>query len=60
VTVAEALSAIRRVGTVENSAGNLRLRFPKTAASELQPAIDALRTGKAEALALLSLGARQK
>jgi hypothetical protein len=54
VTVAEALSAIRRVGTVENNAGNLRLRFPETAASELQTAIDTLRSGKAEALALLS------
>ena len=54
MTVAEALSAIRRVGTVENQAGNLRLRFPETATSELQPAIDTLRVGKAEALALLS------
>lgn len=54
MTVAEALSAIRRVGTVENQAGSLRLRFPKTATSELQPAIDTLQVGKAEALALLS------
>ena len=54
MTVAEALSAIRRVGTVENHAGNLRLRFPDNAAPELQQAIDTLRTGKAEALALLS------
>ena len=53
MTVAEAMSAIRRVGTVETHAGNLRLRYPETAASELQPAIDTLRTGKAEALALL-------
>ena len=54
MTVAEALSAIRRVGTVENQAGSLRLRFPETATSELQPAIHTLRVGKAEALALLS------
>ena len=54
MTVAEALSAIGRVGTVENQAGNLGLRFPETATSELQPAIDTLRGGKAEALALLS------
>lgn len=54
MTVAEALSAIRRVGTVESQAGNLRLRFPETTASELQPAIDTLRAGKAEALAFLS------
>jgi hypothetical protein len=54
VTVAEALSTILRVGTVENQAGNLRLRFPETATSELQPAIDTLRAGKVEALALLS------
>lgn len=53
MTVAEALGAIRRVGTVENYAGNLRLRFPEMMASELQPAVDTLRTGKAEALALL-------
>jgi hypothetical protein len=54
VTVAEALSAIRRVGTVDNYAGKLGLRFPETAAFELQPAVDTLRAGKAEALALLS------
>ncbi len=54
MTVAEALHAIRRVGTVENDGGNLKLRFPKTAASELQPAIDTLRTDKALALAQLS------
>jgi hypothetical protein len=54
VTVAEALNAIRRVDAVENQAGDLKLRFPETATSELQSAIDALRVGKAEALALLS------
>jgi hypothetical protein len=54
VTVAEALSAIRRAGTVENCGGNLRLRLPKAAASELQAAIDTLRAGKAEALGLLA------
>jgi hypothetical protein len=54
VTVAEALSAIRQVGTVESYAGNLRLRFPKAAVAELQRAIDTLRGGKTEALALLS------
>ena len=54
MTVAEALTAIRRAGTVENCAGNLKLRLPKTAASELQAAIDTLRAGKAEAVELLS------
>jgi hypothetical protein len=54
VTVADALSAIRRVGEVENCAGNLRLRFPEAVASEIQPAIAVLRTGKVEALALLA------
>ena len=54
MTVAEALSAVRRVGTVENYAGNLRLRFPETATSTLQSAIGTLRAGKAEALGLLS------
>lgn len=52
--MAEALNAIRRVGTVENQAGNLKLRFPEAATSELQPAIDTLRVGKAEATGLLS------
>lgn len=54
MTVREALSAILRVGTVDGCAGNLRLRFPATAAPQLQPAIAILRTRKAEALALLS------
>jgi hypothetical protein len=42
------------VGKVENHAGNLTLRIPEAAALRLQPAIDTLRAGKAEALALLS------
>ena len=54
MTVAEALSAIRRVGTVDNHAGNLRLRFPQNVAPNLQPAIDTLRAGKAAALELLA------
>ena len=54
MTVLEAFSAIRRVGTVENHTGKLRLRFPESAASELQAAIDTLRNSKAEALTLLS------
>jgi hypothetical protein len=41
------------VGTVENDGGNLKLRLPESAASDLQPAIDTLRTCKAEAIALL-------
>jgi hypothetical protein len=54
VTVAEALTAIRRVGTVENCAGKLKLKFPEGEQTVLQPAIDILRTGKAEAIALLA------
>ena len=54
MTVAEALNAVRQVGAIENHAGTLRLRFPETARSELQAAVDALRTGKAEALTLLA------
>jgi hypothetical protein len=54
VTIADALATIRRVGTVDNHGGRLRLRFPENAASGLQPAIDTLRTSKAEALAILS------
>ncbi len=52
--VAEALKLIRQVGVVENSGGHLRLRFPERERTALQPAIDALRSGKAEALALLA------
>lgn len=52
--VAEALELIRRVGAVENSGGSLKLKFPERARTALQPAIDTLRSGKAEALALLA------
>ena len=51
--VAEALERIRRVGAVECDKNNLRLRFPKGEHVALQSAIDTLRSGKAEALALL-------
>jgi hypothetical protein len=43
------------VGSVENSAGNLKLRFPGAATAELQPAIDTLRSSKTEAVALMSI-----
>ena len=52
--VAEALELIRRVGAVERSEGNLKLKFPKREHAALQPAIDTLRSGKTEALALLA------
>lgn len=52
--VAEALEIIRRVGAVESSEGNLKLKFPEAKRAALQPAIDTLRKGKAEALALLA------
>jgi hypothetical protein len=54
VKVAEALDLIRRVGAVENSEGTLKLKFPEKERAALQPAIDTLRKGKAEALALLA------
>jgi hypothetical protein len=54
VKVAEALKLIRRVGIVESSGGNLKLKFPESARAALQPAIETLRTEKAEALKLLS------
>lgn len=52
--VAEALELIRRVGVAENRGGNLKLKFPERERTALQPAIDTLRSGKAEALALLA------
>jgi len=52
--VAEALEVIRRVGVVESAQGKLKLKFPEAARTELQPAIDTLRSCKAEALALLA------
>jgi hypothetical protein len=54
VKVAEALELIRRVGVAENRGGNLKLKFPERERTALQPAIDTLRSGKAEALALLA------
>jgi hypothetical protein len=54
VRVAEALELIRRVGAVEISEGKLKLKFPEKERTALQPAIDVLRSGKMEALALLA------
>jgi hypothetical protein len=54
VTVREALQVIRRVGTVEESEGKLKLRFPESLSAELQVAIESLREGKSEALALVA------
>jgi hypothetical protein len=54
VTVAEAMGKVQRVGAVEVSGGSLRLRFPESMRAVLQSAVDTLRTGKAEALALLA------
>jgi hypothetical protein len=54
VTVAEALETIRRVGAVESHHGKLKLRFPECERAALQPAVETLRSGKAEAIALLS------
>jgi hypothetical protein len=54
MTVSEAIGEVQRVGVVEVSGGNLRLKFPESMRAALQPAIDTLRTGKAEALARLA------
>jgi len=54
VKVAEALDQIRRVGVAEIRGGNLKLKFPESERAALQAAIDTLRSGKAEALALLA------
>ena len=54
MTVQGAIEAVRRVGRIECNEGKLRLRFPKSETSALQSAIEVLRTGRTEALALLS------
>jgi hypothetical protein len=54
VTVAEAIGEVRRVGVVGISGGNLKIKFPDKERAALAPAIEVLRGGKAEALALLS------
>lgn len=54
MTVAEAIAEVLRVGAVEVSGSNLRLKLPESMRTALQPAIDTLRTGKAEALARLA------
>ena len=54
MTVAAALEILRKVGTVRVSHGNIRLRFPEEKRDQLRPAIDVLRNGKAEAIALLN------
>jgi hypothetical protein len=54
MTIPEALEAVRQVAAVEISDGKLKLRFPESERAALQPAIETLRSGKAEALRLLS------
>lgn len=55
MTVAEALAAIRRVGTVAAAGDKVRLRIPARLEAELRPAIEVLRQRKADAIALLGL-----
>jgi hypothetical protein len=54
MTVVKALELVRRVGAVDISGVNLKLKFPKRERASLQRAIDTLRQGKAEALTLLA------
>ena len=54
MTAAEAVALIRRVGVVEKSGGSLKVRVPEEQREVLQPAIDVLRSCKAEALELLA------
>src|ERR1035441_8436746 len=54
MTISEAVQLIRRVGVVESRGGNLKVKFPEEQRVALQPAIEVLRSGKAEALALLA------
>ena len=54
MNVAEAIGAVRQVGSLEVSGGKLRLQFPESKREAIQPALDALRAGKSEALLLLA------
>lgn len=54
MNIVEALEVIQRVGVVQISDGNLKLRFPERERAALQPAIETLRNGKAEAMKLFS------
>ena len=56
MTVAEALAELRRTGTVESVSGKLKIHIPAPLGEVLQPAIETLRQGKAEAIALLAVG----
>jgi hypothetical protein len=60
VNVVEALGLIRRVGEVHRHGDSLRLMFPERERTALQPAIDTLRSCKAEALALLAKSLAQR
>ena len=53
MTVAQALDVIRRVGTVTEDGGKLKLAYPHRLRADLEPAIEALRANKLEALARL-------
>ena len=52
MTVAEALGEVQRVGTVEVSGGNLKIKFPEALRPQLGTAIEVLRVGKVEVLEL--------
>jgi hypothetical protein len=54
VNVAKALAELRQVGLVETFGGNLKLKFPEERRAALHSAIEALRSHKAEAIAVLA------
>jgi hypothetical protein len=54
MTVAEALAKIRQTGTVKAVSGKLRIHIPASLEKVLERAIETVRQGKAEALALLA------
>ena len=51
MTIAQALVLVRRVGTVAEAGGKLKLAFPERMRPSLAQAIEALKANKAEALA---------
>jgi hypothetical protein len=53
MTVAQALEAVRRAGTVQAAEGKLKLVFPTRMRDSLTPALAVLRQNRMEALALV-------
>ena len=53
MTVAEAIAAIRREGSIQSDGDRIRVRIAEAAKASLQPAIETLRREKRSALQML-------